>query len=249
MLHCCDVCEAEKEGKGRKKRDCRSASLPAQQELFLDPQEQRSSFAFHALCKCVVSPPNVVLEDSLHCFLRYLRTKRPYRGWETWQIIFYENINCICNIFGASKKRAYLIYATKKIKNEHVLKLVYLIVSIFFFLNVFCFLKKSKILLLIYSEHQKRSIFILCRKKKNLYVWHLGWCEVLHDGEQFKLSSKASTWSICVLTVIQWWCFTAVASKIKRFVQLNPPKKKTRLCFFLTWMKRNYQICLNKKIK
>lgn len=40
--------------------------------------------------------------------------------------------------------------------------------------------KNSKIQLIIYSEHQKKSIFILCRQKKNkgnrmLCFRHLGW--------------------------------------------------------------------------
>lgn len=50
-------------GKGIKKRDCSSASLPAQQELFLDSKKQRRRIVFHPPCNYEVSPPNVVFKE------------------------------------------------------------------------------------------------------------------------------------------------------------------------------------------
>lgn len=46
----CGRVSDRKRGKGSKRRDCSSAPLPAQQELFLDPQKQRSRIAFHPPC-------------------------------------------------------------------------------------------------------------------------------------------------------------------------------------------------------
>lgn len=42
-------------------------------KLFLDPEKQRNRIAFHLPCNYVVSPPNVVLEDSLHLFVAMFR--------------------------------------------------------------------------------------------------------------------------------------------------------------------------------
>lgn len=69
----CGRVSDRKRGEGSERKDCSSAPLPAQQELFLEPQKQRSRIAFHPPCNYVVSPPNVVLEDSLLFFVAMFR--------------------------------------------------------------------------------------------------------------------------------------------------------------------------------